>query len=191
MVNKELNDILQRPPTPAMEDYLEAIFNLGREKRVVRVKDIARSLGVRMPTVTSMLKTLNERKFINYEKYEYIEITDKGAVVGEEIHRRHRVLRSFLTDILNINPETADEEACKMEHAVSASTLDRFVDFMEFVQSCPRAGLNWLDRFEEYRLEGRDREKCLEHMKEFADEFRDRMDTMEEGGTKSNGAQRG
>ena len=189
MVDNWTNDILQKPLTPTMEDYLEAIFNLGREKRVVRVKDIARRLGVRMPTVTNMLKTLNERKFIDYEKYEYIEITDKGAVVGEEIHRRHRVLRSFLRDILNINNETADVEACKMEHAVSDSTLDRFVDFMEFVQSCPRAGLNWLERFEEYRLHGKDSEKCLEHMKEFADEFKERMDTIEEGEGKSNGAQ--
>ena len=189
MEDIKLNKISQRPPTRAMEDYLEAIFNLGKEKRMVRVKDIAKRLGVRMPTVTSMLKALNERKFIDYEKYEYIEITDKGASVGEEIHRRHRVLRSFLTDILNINPETADEEACKMEHTVSESTLDRFVDFMEFIQSCPRAGLTWLDRFEEYRLHGRDKEKCLEHMKEFASGFKEKMNTVEEGENKNNGAQ--
>jgi DtxR family Mn-dependent transcriptional regulator len=53
MQNKD--DILKKPLTPAMEDYLEAIFNLGKEKRVVRVKDIAKRLGVKMPTVTNML----------------------------------------------------------------------------------------------------------------------------------------
>ena len=189
MQNTKSNNDTQRPLTSAMENYLEAIFNLSNEKRAVRVKDIAGKLGVRMPTVSSMLKTLSERKFIDYEKYEYIELTDKGSAVGEEIHRRHRVLRSFLMDILNINSETADEEACKMEHAVSESTLDRFVDFMEFIQSCPRAGLSWLDRFKEYRLHGRNEEKCLEHMKEFANGFKEKMNTAEEGENKSNGSQ--
>jgi Mn-dependent DtxR family transcriptional regulator len=59
-----------------------------------------------------------------------------------------------------------------MEHAISTSTLDRFVEFMEFGQSCPRAGANGLDRFEEYMLNGRNKGSCLEHIKEFADGFR-------------------
>jgi DtxR family Mn-dependent transcriptional regulator len=179
-MKEQLNKISSKPLTPAMEDYLEAIFNLGREKRVVRVRDIARRLGVKMPTVTSMLKTLSERKLVDYEKYEYLELTEKGADVGSEIHRRHCVLRGFLTDILNVDPEIADEEACKMEHAVSAETLDRFVEFMEFVQSCPRAGANWLERFEEYRVKGLDRARCLEHMKAFADGFKERIGAMKE-----------
>ena len=177
MQNKD--DILKKPLTPAMEDYLEAIFNLGKEKRVVRVKDIAKRLGVKMPTVTNMLKALSKRELIDYEKYEYLELTKKGFNVGKEIHRRHHTLRSFLTDILNIDLKKADEEACKMEHAISASTLDRFVAFMEFIQSCPRAGVTWLDCFDKYTVQGKDRAKCLEHMKEFADGFKEKIDAME------------
>ena len=179
MKNKGVKNTLPKPLTPAMEDYLEAIFNLDREKRVVRVRDIAKRLGVRMPTVTSMLKTLSKRELVDYEKYEYLELTDNGRAIGKEIHRRHCVLRSFLTDILNIDVAIADKEACMMEHAVSTSTLDRLVAFMEFVQSCPRAGANWLGRFEKYTVEGRDRAKCLEHMKEFADGFKEKIDAME------------
>ena len=96
-----------------------------------------------------------------------------------------------MTDILNIDFDKADEEACKMEHAISASTLDRFVDFMEFIQSCPRAGANWLDYFEEYRLHGKDGERCLEHMKEFASEFKDRIEIIEEMEDKNDGAHQG
>jgi len=166
--------------TPAMEDYLEAIFNLSREKRVVRVKDIAKRLGVKMPTVTSMLKTLSERGLIDYEKYEYLELTQKGSAVGEEIDRRHHVLRSFLTDILKIDLEKADEEACKMEHAISSSTLERFIEFMEFIQFCPRVGLDWLEYFDEYRLHGQERDKCLARMKKFANGFRVRIKSIEE-----------
>ena len=179
---KKVNDILTKPLTPTMEDYLEAIFNLSKEKKVVRVKNIANRLGVKMPTVTNMLKTLSDRKLIHYEKYEYLELTERGISVGKETDRRHHVLRGFLTDILDIAPDTADEEACKMEHAVSSSTLDRFIDFMEFVQLCPRAGVSWLDRFEEYRLHGKDKEKCLEHMKEFANGFKGEIKAMEEDG---------
>ena len=179
MENSAIKSDSHKSLTPAMENYLEAIFNLGKEKRVVRVKDIAKRLGVKMPTVTNMLKTLSERELIEYEKYEYLELTKKGSDVGEEIDRRHHVLRSFLTDILGIDLEKADEEACKMEHAVGAPTMDRFVLFMEFIQSCPRTGENWLERFEEFRAHGKDREKCLEHMKAFSNEFGGRIKDME------------
>ncbi len=169
----------QKPLTPAMENYMEAIYNLDHEKRVVRVKDIAKRLGVKMPTVTNMLKTLNDRGLINYERYEYLELTKDGSDIGEEIDRRHQVLRSFLTEILGIDFETADSEACMMEHAVGESTMDRLVAFMEFIQSCPRTGDNWLERFEEFRRHGKDASKCLVHMKAFADELEGKMKDLE------------
>ena len=178
MKNKRVNSTPQKPLTPAMEDYLEAIYNLGREKRAIRVKDIAKRLNVKMPTVTSMLNTLGDRGFIDYQKYEYIELTRKGHRVGKEINRRHKVLRNFLVNILKVNSKRANQEACEMEHAVSPSTLDRFVEFMEFLQSCPRAGSSWLDNFEEYRLHGRDPNKCVERMKEFSNGFRHRIKTI-------------
>ena len=181
----------QKPLTPAMENYLEAIYNLDNEKRVVRVKDIAKRLGVKMPTVTNMLKTLNERGLINYERYEYLELTKEGADVGEEIDRRHQILRSFLTDILGIEYKTADEEACSMEHAICAGTMERLVAFMEFIQSCPRTGDNWLARFEEFRKHGRNHAMCLKHMKAFADELEDRMKDLEPGGESDDGAEQG
>ena len=154
----------RKPLTPTMEDYLETIFALSEEKRAVRVKDIAKKLGVKMPTVTNMVKTLSDRGFIDYEKYEYLELTDRGATVGKEMQRRHEVLKSFLTDILKIEPERADEEACKMEHGISLSTLDRLIGFMEFIQACPRAGLEWLNNFEDYLKHGPMPNKCLAWM---------------------------
>jgi DtxR family Mn-dependent transcriptional regulator len=189
MKNKGVKNTVPKPLTPAMENYLKAIYNLDREKRVVRVRDIAKRLGVRMPTVTSMLKTLSKRKLVDYEKYEYLELTDTGRSIGKKIHHRHCVLRSFLTDVLNVDDEIADDEACKMEHAISTPTLDRFIAFMEFVQSCPRAGANWLDRFDKYTEQGRDRAKCLEHMKEFVDGFKETIDAMENREENYNGSQ--
>ncbi|HDH87849.1 MAG TPA: metal-dependent transcriptional regulator, partial [Desulfobacteraceae bacterium] len=133
MNNQDVDNISKNPLTATVEDYLEAIYNLAKEKRAVRVRDIAKRLDVKMPTVSNMLKTLSEKGMIDYEKYEYLELTEKGSNVGREIDRRHQILRRFLTNILKIDYNKADEDACKMEHAVSPATLEAFVDFMEFI----------------------------------------------------------
>ena len=155
-----IEPLAKKPLTSTMEDYLEAIFDLDKDKKVVRVRDIAKRLDVKMPTVTSMLRTLNNRGLVNYEKYEYVELTDTGADVGREMRRRHQMLFRFLTDILKIEVGIADDEACKMEHTLSVATLESLTDFMEFIQACPRAGDSWLRYFEEFRKLGRKPEKC-------------------------------
>ena len=119
MVPQNKKHIAEKPLTSVMEDYLEAIFDLDKEKRVVRVKDIAKRMDVKMPTVSSMLKSLNNKGLVYYEKYEYVELTKDGAEVGKEMRRRHKILLKFLTKILKIEFIIADEEACKMEHTLA------------------------------------------------------------------------
>ena len=186
-MNNDIDNIPEIHITPTMEDYLEAIYNLAKEKRVVRVRDIAKRLGVKMPTVTNMLKTLSGKGMIDYEKYEYLELTEKGSDVGSEIDRRHQILRRFLTDILNIDYSQADDDACKMEHAVSPTTFEAFVDFMEFIEHCPRGGASWLEYFNEYRVHGQPKDKCLERMKQFAHEYLARIKDMERIKTEGEG----
>ena len=179
MDKAKANISAEKPLTSVMEDYLEAIFDLDKEKKVVRVKDIAKRLDVKMPTVTSMLKNLRKRKLVHYEKYEYVELTDKGSEVGGEVHRKHIILRRFLTDVLNIDLNTADKEACKMEHALSVGTLDSMTDFMAFIQACPRVGEDWLERFEEYRREPWSPDKCVRQSERFSCEFMERTASLE------------
>ena len=171
MKDRDIKPTSEKALTPTMEDYLEAIYNLSQEKKAVRVKDIAERLKVKMPTVTNMLKALSERGMIDYEKYEYLELTGKGSDIGSEIDQRHQTLKAFLTDILQIERDQADEDACKMEHSVSSTTLARMVEFMEFVENCPRGGLDWLKHFNEYRTHGKQREVCLERMKKLVKEY--------------------
>ena len=173
----------EKPLTSVMEDYLEAIFDLDKQKKVVRVKDIAKRLNVKMPTVTSMLKTLSKRGLVHYEKYEYVESTQKGAAVGREMRRRHGILSRFLTEILKIEAKTADEEACKMEHSLSAETLDSLTDFMAFIQICPRVGENWLEHFAEYRCNQWTPEKCIAQSEDFSCEFNKRTHALREDDT--------
>ena len=167
--------------TSVMEDYLEAIFDLGKEKKVVRVKDIAARLTVKMPTVTSMLKSLDDRGLVNYRKYEYVDLTPGGKRVGKEMRRRHSLLASFLTQILKIDPATADDEACKMEHSLSMETLERLTGFMDFIRNCPRTGVNWLERFDEYRRHGGPPGDCPERSATFSDQLQ-RQSSPSHGG---------
>lgn len=180
--------VTDKPLTSVMEDYLEAIFDLDQEKKVVRVKDIAKRMDVKMPTVSSMLKTLNDRGLVNYEKYEYVELTKDGSNIGKEMRRRHEVLRKFLTEILEIEFKTADDEACKMEHALSANTLDSLTDFMAFIQKCPRTGDSWLNYFKEYRQQGHRPEKCQARRKDIKDIIREFENQIESTGESSDGS---
>jgi DtxR family Mn-dependent transcriptional regulator len=152
----------QKPLTSVMEDYLEAIFDLEQDKKVVRVKDIARRMDVKMPTVTSMLKTLNDRGLVHYAKYEYVTLTGQGARVGSEMRRRHEALLQFLTTVLKIDHGTADEEACRMEHALSANTLSHLTDFMDFMKKCPQASDSCLNHFEAYLRRIDKPERCTQ-----------------------------
>ncbi|RLB94723.1 MAG: metal-dependent transcriptional regulator, partial [Deltaproteobacteria bacterium] len=102
-------------------------------------------------------------------------LTVAGRRVGKEMRRRHGLLASFLTEILRVDPATADEEACRMEHSLSAETLDRLTDFMSFVRNCPRTGANWIERFDEYRRRGHPPEDCPERSVLFSDQLQQRL----------------
>jgi DtxR family Mn-dependent transcriptional regulator len=148
-----------------MEDYLETILALEKSKKVARTKDIADSLGIKPGSVTGALKVLNEKGYINYSPYSFITLTPKGAKLAREIRRRHNVLKDFLVNILQVDSETADSTACRMEHAIDPLSLERLIRFVDFINSCPKTRSDWLDRFQQsLRLEKPnwgDCEKCF------------------------------
>ncbi|MBW1678978.1 MAG: metal-dependent transcriptional regulator [Deltaproteobacteria bacterium] len=170
---------MEKTLTPAMEDYLELILNLRQENKVVRVRDIARGMDVKMPSVTSMLNNLAKKNLINHEKYEYVELTPYGLKKAREALRKHTILFNFLKNILNVDPTQADIDACGMEHAISPATLKKLVAFIEFVEFCPRAGFDWLEYFKNYCQEDRSKEKCAKHMKDFIKKFPSRVKSYE------------
>ncbi len=121
--------------TPTMQDYLETIGQLGSEEQVVRVKNIARELHVKMPSVTEALKTLARDGLIRHEKYGYVQLTQKGKSIAEEIYSRHQTLFKFLNEILGIDPRTADVDACRMEHTISSTALKKLIEFIKTLES--------------------------------------------------------
>jgi DtxR family Mn-dependent transcriptional regulator len=156
----------------SMEDYLEAIYHIVRAKQAARAKDIAKRLHVNNSSVTGALRTLSEKGYINYAPYDVITLTPKGHKHAEDVVRRHEALMDFFTKVLCVDKTEASDAACKMEHAVSRTILDRLIRFVEFIEICPRGGETLIQGFNNHcRQEGtitcRDSlARCLEDLKQ-------------------------
>ncbi|MBA2882256.1 DtxR family Mn-dependent transcriptional regulator [Desulfosalsimonas propionicica] len=148
-----------------LEDYLETILELEKTQKVARVKDIAEMRGVLRGSVTGALKSLAEKGLINYEPYSFITLTRKGTAVAGEINRRHRVIKNFLTHVLQLDPQIAEDNACRMEHAMDRAAVDRMVAFIDYMETCPRTDASWIQGFARHR-QGKDdsRPDCKECM---------------------------
>ena len=145
----------------SLEDYLETILLLEQTNKVARVKDIADKLGVLRGSVTGALKALAEKGLINYEPYSFITLTRKGAGIAKEIARRHEVIKDFLQCVLLLPPDRAEENACRMEHAMDKAVIDRLVRFIEYIHRCPRTGEDWIEAFVNfYSKDKQDPKKC-------------------------------
>ena len=156
----------ERPLSANMEDYMEAIFHIVTERKVARVKEIAEAVGVWMASVTSAVQTLAEKGLVAHDKFGYVDVTPEGADLADRIVRRHRVLTSFMIDVLGLDPSLAEQEACQMEHSISRATLERLTRFAEFLQTCPRAGTDWLERFHVSCKRGKRDMDCAECVEE-------------------------
>jgi len=138
----------RRRLTSSLEDYLEAVWSLVQRNRVARVRDIAEHLGVGMPSVTAALKNLSKRGLVNYDPYQVVTLTAAGQEAAEKITGTHTFLRGFLCDVLGLSAESAEANACRMEHAVDGELLERLRDFAEFIDQCPRTGPDWIREFQ-------------------------------------------
>jgi DtxR family Mn-dependent transcriptional regulator len=146
--------------TESLEDYLEAIFHIISEKQVARVKDISKWLNVNMSSVTGALHSLADRELINYTPYEVISLTREGKKIAKDVIRRHEALRDFFVKVLSVDDKLADETACKMEHALPQEILKRFIKFIEFAETCPRGGAEWLEGIGYHCKSSRNIENC-------------------------------
>ena len=131
--------------TASLEDYLEAIYQLARENKAARAKEISKRLGVNRSSVTGALHALSERELVNYAPYDIATLTPEGERVAANISRRHFVLKDFFVKVLGVQASEADDSACRMEHVVSEKILDRLAQFVDFIQVCPRLDINWIE----------------------------------------------
>jgi DtxR family transcriptional regulator, Mn-dependent transcriptional regulator len=133
--------------TESIEDYLEAISILATRDKVVRVKDIAAFLDVKMPSVNSALKTLKEKELIMHESYGDVELTEKGLKAAQEIYVRHKLISQFFQEVLGLPYEVANDDACKVEHCLSRETIEKLAAFMATIEEHAENQPEWLELF--------------------------------------------
>ena len=116
--------------TQSLEDYVEGIFLLIKDVKGACVRDVAKLLNVKMPSVVKAIHELKKLELVVQQPYGPIELTTKGKRVAKLVHNRHTLLRSFLMK-LGVSRKTADKDACMMEHILSAETLDKIRYFTD------------------------------------------------------------
>ena len=106
------------------EDYLETILRLSKQNKEVRSVDIAAMLEVSKPSVSHAMKLLREDGYIAMDRYGTITLLEKGEEIAQRIFERHNVLSQMLIG-LGVSPDVAMEDACKMEHDISAESFEK------------------------------------------------------------------
>lgn len=114
------------------EDYLEAIVMLGGDTdHPIRSTDLAKKLQVSKASVNKAVGHLEEQRLVTKPRYGDITLTEDGLKYAQSIYSRHTYLYSFLTKELGIDPETAEKEACLMEHAISDSSFNKWKQYFK------------------------------------------------------------
>lgn len=116
------------------EDYLEAVLFIEQQKGRVRSVDIAKYLGVSKPSVNKALSILQEMGYVNKPDYGDVTITDEGRKKAQTVALKHKALTRLLTDVLGVEPETADKDACKIEHDISEETTRKLIDYLNSLE---------------------------------------------------------
>ena len=150
------------PLSASLEDYIEAIYHIITKNQVARSKDIATRLSVSRASVTEALRTLSKKGLINYAPYEPITLTAIGRETAEDVIFRHDALKRFFIEVLAIDSKTAEEGACKVEHAAPPEVIARMISFIDFLKACPRGGNDLLEGFADYCKRGKTRNNCDE-----------------------------
>lgn len=133
--------------TPKDEDYLETIYRISRDFDTVGVTDIARARSVTVPTARTAVGRLIRYGLVRQQHYGKIILNADGEKLGEQLYSVHRTLRRFLSDVLLLEAEQADAEACRMEHGLSRATLKRLTLFLDAVHGCGGGAAGCLGRY--------------------------------------------
>ena len=112
------------------ENYLETVLVLSERNPEVRSIDVATELGFSKPSVSVAMKNLRENGYVVINKEGHIFLTDAGREIAEMIYERHTLLSTWLIS-LGVSPETAAEDACRMEHVISKESFSAIKEHVE------------------------------------------------------------
>ena len=112
------------------ENYLESILILEQRNPSVRMSAIAAMLHGSKPSVNKAMGVLKDAGYIHQEVYGTIHLTESGRHYAQKVYSRHVLFKRFLMEVLEIDEQTAEEDACHMEHCVSDATMDKLRIFL-------------------------------------------------------------
>lgn len=121
--------------SPTHEMYLKVLYRLGQHDDVARVRDMAKGLGVSPGTVSAVLKKLERTALVRHDRYGAVTLTPAGTAVAECVVRRFETIKALLTQVLGLDPEIAEVDACMMEHSVSPATVNRMARMVGLVKA--------------------------------------------------------
>jgi Mn-dependent DtxR family transcriptional regulator len=126
---RDANSVKKQDRTDRMEDYLEVIYELVQQKGYATTVDISSYLNVSSPSVTKMMKKLDETGYLIYEKYRGIKLTNEGIRIARNIRNRHGLLAEFFM-IIGVDEETANNDAEGIEHHLHPETMKKLEEFI-------------------------------------------------------------
>lgn len=145
------------------EDYLKTIGDLEADKKQIRSKEIARIMKVKPSSVTNALQVLREQDLITYRPYGPIALTHKGKRIWIILHQKYKTVKEFLTDTLEIDFDTAETLAHKIEHAVSPKVTERMLLLKQFLNEDSCCGSGTRQKLHDYyRNQTKESEKAIE-----------------------------
>ena len=165
--------------TSTQAAYLLAVYELEKEHRIARVGSIAKALKVGLSSVSAALKTLADKNLLNYAPHNYITLTGDGLNLSQELTKRKIVLYDFLHNTLALSPTDADRNAHRLEQAIDSLTYGRLLDFINFINTCPRAGEEWRAGFKKRCHEPLDVENCEPCLEQNLENFYQNKETVQ------------
>lgn len=119
------------------ENYLKALFHLCTSENTTTINELSKFLNVKMPTVNNMMKKFSEKKWVNFESYKPIIITEKGFKEAALVVRKHRLTEMFLVEKMNFGWENVHEIAEQLEHIHSTLFFDKMDEILNYPKFDP------------------------------------------------------
>lgn len=136
------------------EDYLRVLYEIVTKKGYARIKDVARELNVQPSSAVEMMRKLDRKGYVKYERYGGITLTPLGKEIAEAVKRRHETFKKFL-EIILVPEEIALKDAHVLEHRLDPKTILQFTRFVDFITSStitkhPQFVQRWIEQFKRY-----------------------------------------
>jgi len=135
-----------RDMSPSLEQYIEAIADLLTRGKVCSVSEIAQQVQVSRPAASRAVRELAQQALVEHKAYSYVDLTPKGQAIARKLANRHVVLHEFLRDVLLFDDGEADAEACRLEHQVDDTFIQRVGELSGFLTGNADAMGKWQKR---------------------------------------------